>query len=550
MPTAVPTEEQRTWFGRYCTAELRLRLDGFTRLLVDELGEDVQDCARYYAAFVQEEPQPLASGDGMTFEQFALGMQAMSWQTEHGGEWGLLRLRYIFRFFDVDGDGMLSLDEFKALVHRILIASHHPSAAFQAGVDEQTAIEAAKFARADKLSLDSFVEAVTTQQFRNTSRILRFAVGAEQHHHGHGHGHGHGHQKGSSRDSPPTTPPDRRLDETFFVAPASSSAVSKKKNATTSVLPAFRRYEITALPNGTYNMRVPQADDAAFNKTGIARFGRVLEFQHAEQRLAKIAQDVVDRVFLEQVPLLHNVFSLCTPAELIILCEGARNVLRTDSTVVSIPSPVKIFGDIHGQFNDMLAFFDRFGRPHAAVGDIEEVHYLFLGDFVDRGAYSLEVVTLLFALKVNRKKKKKKNLFKVKKNKKVLYPDRVLLIRGNHEVRAINKSFGFFFECQRRLPQCAPEDVWEAVNDAFDWLPLAGLISGLILCVHGGIGRIQTVDEIRQVQRPIREIDNQSLVALDLLWSDPTNSDSELGYDVDSPKKKKKKKITKKPLSG
>ena len=104
-------------------------------------------------------------------------------------------------------------------------------------------------------------------------------------------------------------------------------------------------------------------------------------------------------------------------------------------------------------------------------GDIESYDYLFLGDYVDRGAHSLETVCLLMALKVK-------------------FPDKIHLLRGNHEDKWINNAFGFAEECSSRLGE-EPADVdsvFNKINDLFDWLPLAAVIDDRIVCLHGGIG--------------------------------------------------------------
>ena len=87
---------------------------------------------------------------------------------------------------------------------------------------------------------------------------------------------------------------------------------------------------------------------------------------------------------------------------------------RCDSSCVRLRTPCKIFGDVHGQFADLQRFFSAFGSPNPYTGDVEYVNYLFLGDYVDRGKYSLEVVTFLVALKI-------------------CHPKEVVLLRGNHE---------------------------------------------------------------------------------------------------------------------
>jgi len=124
--------------------------------------------------------------------------------------------------------------------------------------------------------------------------------------------------------------------------------------------------------------------------------------------------------------------------EVLQLCERARSLLSEESNVHSVRAPVTVVGDIHGQFHDMLEMF-KLGGPAC------DTNYLFLGDYVDRGYYSVETVTLVVALKVR-------------------FPDRVTIIRGNHESRQITQVYGFYDECSgntatpgfgRRLPTCS-----------------------------------------------------------------------------------------------
>nr|GMD23620.1 serine/threonine-protein phosphatase BSL1 isoform X2 [Ipomoea batatas] len=102
-----------------------------------------------------------------------------------------------------------------------------------------------------------------------------------------------------------------------------------------------------------------------------------------------------------------------------------------EPTVLQLKAPVKVFGDLHGQFGDLMRLFDEYGFPSTA-GDITYIDYLFLGDYVDRGQHSLETITLLLALKIE-------------------YPENVHLIRGNHEAADINALFGFRIECIERM---------------------------------------------------------------------------------------------------
>lgn len=188
------------------------------------------------------------------------------------------------------------------------------------------------------------------------------------------------------------------------------------------------------------------------------------------------------------------------------LCYAAEQIFMHEPTVLQLKAPVKVFGDLHGQFGDLMRLFDEYGFPSTA-GDITYIDYLFLGDYVDRGQHSLETITLLLALKIE-------------------YPDNVHLIRGNHEAADINALFGFRIECIERMGENDGIWAWTRFNQLFNHLPLAALIEKKIICMHGGIGRsINSVEQIEKIERPIT-MDAGSIVLMDLLWSDPTENDS------------------------
>ena len=173
------------------------------------------------------------------------------------------------------------------------------------------------------------------------------------------------------------------------------------------------------------------------------------------------------------------------------LCKKAREIFIEESNVQKGTSPITICGDIHGQFYDLKALFDKGGQ-------CPDTNYLFMGDFVDRGYYSVETFLLLLALKVK-------------------HPDRIMLIRGNHESRQITQVYGFYDECLRKYGSA---NVWRFCTELFDYLPLAAIIDEQIFCVHGGLSpSITSLDEIKAIDRK-QEVPHDGAMC-DLMWSDP-----------------------------
>eukprot|EP00123_Amoebidium_parasiticum_P019588 comp27258_c0_seq1/m.47148 comp27258_c0_seq1/g.47148 ORF comp27258_c0_seq1/g.47148 comp27258_c0_seq1/m.47148 type:complete len:308 (-) comp27258_c0_seq1:351-1274(-) len=191
-----------------------------------------------------------------------------------------------------------------------------------------------------------------------------------------------------------------------------------------------------------------------------------------------------------QIEMLRRC-ELIKEAEVKAICAKAREILVEESNVQRVDSPVTICGDIHGQFYDLKELFK-------VGGDVPDTNYLFLGDFVDRGFYSVETFLLLLALKVR-------------------YPDRITLIRGNHESRQITQVYGFYDECLRKFGSV---NVWRYCTEIFDYLSLSALIDDKVFCVHGGLSpSINTLDQIRTIDRK-QEVPHDGAMC-DLMWSDP-----------------------------
>jgi len=172
------------------------------------------------------------------------------------------------------------------------------------------------------------------------------------------------------------------------------------------------------------------------------------------------------------------------------MCKQACDVFLAQDPLLELEAPIKVVGDIHGQYHDLLRLFEFGGFP-------PESNYLFLGDYVDRGKQSLEVITLLIAYKMK-------------------FPENFFMLRGNHECAAITRIYGFYDECKRRYSI----KVWKIFTDLFNKLPFCATIDDRVFCVHGGLSPAVTSFElIRRIQRPT-DVPEAGMVC-DFLWADP-----------------------------
>lgn len=191
---------------------------------------------------------------------------------------------------------------------------------------------------------------------------------------------------------------------------------------------------------------------------------------------------------------------------LIKLCDLVEDIAKKEGRVLKVNSPCIVFGDIHGNLHDLMLYERLFWRKGAPI---EAWNYLFLGDYVDRGHQSLEVAIYLFAMKCHA-------------------PHQFYILRGNHEVRSVNRAFTFLNELVTKLGQTMGQNMWERFNRVFDHLPCCAVIDDKIFCAHGGIPSAGSgaykISDLNSLPCPLPNPEEQSAVAWEMLWNDPVNN--------------------------
>ncbi|EAY14907.1 Ser/Thr protein phosphatase, putative [Trichomonas vaginalis G3] len=205
---------------------------------------------------------------------------------------------------------------------------------------------------------------------------------------------------------------------------------------------------------------------------------------------------VIKKIILSRSDKNCNISKVISEDQVQNVLDKAYSVLADEPVLLDVAANIHVVGDLHGNIDDLLRIFELLGYP-------PKERYIFLGDYVDRGTNSFEVMTLLFAFKVK-------------------FPSNIYLLRGNHEIEHVSKCYGFLDEIISKYSTA----LFYNFQKVFQQLPIIGIVGKRILCVHGGIGpSMKDVSDFRKRLKP-DEITETSIFA-DIVWSDPRNMSNE-----------------------
>ncbi|XP_071181090.1 uncharacterized protein [Mytilus edulis] len=475
----------------------------------------------------------------LTFKEVLLGLAALEPSTQHGGMPAEMRCRYIFRFYDKNSDGHLQYDEFRHMVKDI---RSFKNLSLDDESVEEDAVKSAKLFGAEsknKLPLGEFLQAVGQLKFRGTSVLFRLQHSSttslkllEKTVENSSPMKDESMEPPSSkrlrpkmldsiRNSPPRklnmTDTDGELFKLPDVRPLSAKhpqlpryelATHTIKVRRTGVLAdVVKLWDLqgtTAVSGSAFShlegdinrfQRMGSID--SFNQrshpnemlTGLRYFERALKGDNGSP-----AKQAFDWGQVEK-----NALAKC----LLTLCRQTKEILSDEPRLVKLTSPVYILGDIHGNYRDLVCFEKALWRMGPML---TPASFLFLGDYVDRGEYGVEVISYLFA-------------------EKLLAPEKFVLLRGNHELRSVQEMFSFKTECIAKFGDSIGLQIWDAVNECFDCMPIAATVDDRIFCVHGGIPGPESesclIENINKVPCPLRDPEIESPLAWEIMWSDP-----------------------------
>lgn len=425
----------------------------------------------------------------LTFYELLYGLAAMDHATNHGGITGELRLSYIFRYYDLDADGFLTLDDLCNMQSDIFKSKNVKKSPEEIRIIALDLIDKIS-SSSNKISFEDFIKSVSTMTFRGTSTLFRSQVNSIMH------------------ISAKILPSKIQYTNT------TAGLVAKRHYDDACVKCRSIRYKVSQ-----HSIKIDLVGNWIENKSlADTAEGRNISFINNIPKTEAVLNAELILDHLRQIDAIMNQRYGPAPKDFDAhklrlwffpdkktqlehikkLLDQAELVMAEEDRLLKVGSPCFIFGDIHGNLKDLLTYEKNLWRsgPYCLSSK-----YLFLGDYIDRGEFGVECVCYLLCMKI-------------------IAPKHFFICRGNHEVRELQKQFTYYNECLNRFD----EDVWELSNKVFDRLPICAIIDDALFCAHGGIPASSfKLEKLNQIPTPLYNPELDSNEAWEILWNDPMN---------------------------
>ncbi|OTF72585.1 Calcineurin-like protein phosphoesterase [Euroglyphus maynei] len=483
--TEKDVERLYTDFVEHCFPSTYQTFESF-RCYMSKHGFDRQDC-RLKSLFNAFNVQ---NNGFLSFHELLLGLATIEPDTVHG-EW---RARFIFRYYNNNGTGNLDLNEFKKMIIDMNQAISLSLESIDLKVKECLNEIGTKIVNGKTvITSDDFVQAIGSHRFRGTSSLCRSSKSLFE------------------KISRAIAAKALKKSDTFHNI---ESIVDQFKGICLKC--KEKQYHLAShsvkVDSNGYIIH-SQTEQFTINYNGLKSYEMSAinyskEFQFnmessAPNLIIKLIREFHSNKGTTRKPkgLLQNDQELLWKL-ITALCNDMDLLLDNEDKCVRISSPCFVIGDIHGNLDDLLTMEQVLWKRIPCVG----ANFLFLGDYVDRGQWSIECCLYLMAFKI-------------------LCPNKVTLLRGNHEVRSLQTFYTYKNECLKKYGQIYGEKIWESTNKIFDKLPISATIDNDIFCSHGGIPKnATTINEINQIDRKLIDPEKESSIAWEILWSDPCHN--------------------------
>ncbi|XP_044272229.1 uncharacterized protein LOC123016057 isoform X3 [Tribolium madens] len=467
-----------------------LTLSNFVKFVVD-LGWTKDEALHLYRS------ADLYGRGGISFREFLYFLSATEPGTSHGGGPAELRCRYIFRYLDTDKNNLLKKDEMKNLV--ILVRKSRKLNMDPMQIEKELAecYQSIGIADSYPLTMSDFLRAVGELKVRGTSQIFRAPNSVQK----------------IIKD---IIDRDAKSQEDSF-QPVSVGGYTKcplyELGIHSVKIGNFINIEqLWNIENATsYTSTLPISVNETSRKTSTDKFHQNSKSNELLRSLRKLFDlNKKSNCYVKIESMAYNwgpLDSTVIAKNLASVCSEAKAIFLKERRLLDIPSPVYILvflqlGDLHGNFPDLLNFERLLWHVGPALCPC---NLLFLGDYVDRGYFSFEIIAYLFSYKIQS-------------------PKKVFLLRGNHEIKRVQQQWTFEKECKMKFGEKLGAFIFNSINDVFDCLPLAAVIDGRVFCCHGGIPPpwlCPVVSAINDIPSLLNEPQEQSSLAWELMWNDP-----------------------------